>query len=186
MDGTRILLLAAAAVPEGRVFGLDQQTLISIAIQLFNACVLAAALSFILYKPVRKFLNERAERINAQLQNAEERMANADKTKTRYEWELEKIEREKVEILESVQKQAEEKCKQMLESAQKEAATLLERAAQEIEGERERVNEEIRRHIIEVAAVLAERFVTQSIDAETMDRLFDETMAELEGAVWQA
>lgn len=42
-------------VPDGRVFGLDAQTLISIGIQLFNAIILALALGFILYNPVKEF-----------------------------------------------------------------------------------------------------------------------------------
>ena len=186
MNGGRIFLLAAAAIPEGRVFGLDQQTLISTGIQLLNACILAAVLSYILYKPVRNFLSKRAERIHTQLRTAEENVAKAEDLKAQYEQKLDDIERERVEIIESAQKQASEKSRQMLESAQKEAAALRERATQELIGERERVNEEIKTHIIEVASVLAEKFVTFSMDEETMDRLFDETVAELEDASWQA
>ena len=186
MNGGRMLLLAAAAIPEGRVFGMDQQTLISTGIQLLNACILAAALSYILYKPVRNFLQKRSERINTQMKTAEENVIKAEELKAQYEQKLENMEQERAEILAAAQKQAEEKSRQMLESAQKEVAALLEQTMHEISGERERVNEEIRTHIIEVASALAEKFVAQSLDEETMDKLCDETIAELEGAAWQA
>ena len=57
------IILLAQAVPEGRVFGLDSQTLISIGIQLFNGSILAVALAFILYNPVKDFMEKRREKI---------------------------------------------------------------------------------------------------------------------------
>ena len=180
--GTAILL---AAIPEGRVFGLDQQALISIGIQLFNAALLAAVLSYVLYKPVRKFLRSRTERINAQLGRAEGEMAKADELKLQYEQQLDNVEQERLDILEAAHRAAAEKGRQMLADAQSDATDTRERALTDIQAERERAQEEIRRQIIEVASVMAEKYVTQAMDAATQDRLFAETLAELEGAAWQ-
>ena len=57
-----ITLLATAT--QGRLFNLDQQTLITIGIQLLNVGLLVGALAFIvfcLYKLVRKILQRRAD-----------------------------------------------------------------------------------------------------------------------------
>lgn len=183
MNAGRILLLSA--VPEGSVFSLDQQTLVSIGIQLFNAGLLAVALTYLLYKPVRNFLRARTDRIKTQLQSAQDDRAKAEELKARYEQRFKEIERERDEILESAHKLAAVRGEQMLAKAQKEAEAMLSRAAGETRVERERASEEIRLHIIDVASLMAEKIVARTMDEETLDRLFTETMAELEGAVWQ-
>jgi F-type H+-transporting ATPase subunit b len=63
-------------LPAGRVFGLDTQTLISIGIQLLNAIILALALTFILYKPVKRFLQKRTEMIQKKIDDSEAAMQN--------------------------------------------------------------------------------------------------------------
>jgi len=179
--GTALL----TAVSNGRVFGLDQQTLISTGIQLFNAVLLAVALSLLLYKPVRNFLRKRAEGINAQIKRAEDDIAAAGELKAQYEKMLEDVELERNAILTSAHQLAAEKSRQMLIEAQADVLAAKERATADIQAERERANEEIRLQIIEVASMMAEKFVACAMDTETQDRLFAETMAELEGMPWQ-
>ena len=85
---------------DGYVIMLDQQTLIQIAIQLVNTCILCFALSKLLYKPVTQFLNARKERIAQQIDDAEERLRAAEALKAEYENKLKNIESEKNYILE--------------------------------------------------------------------------------------
>ena len=172
-------------IPDGRLFGLDGQTLISIGIQLFNACFLAAALSYILYRPVSNFIRKRSDRIREQLSRAEEDMAKAGELKACYEKNLEGIELERAEILESARRLASEKSKSMLDEAQKEAIAVRARATADIQKERKRVNEEMRLYIIELSSIMAGKFMANAIDGDTQDRLFAEATAELEKAVWR-
>lgn len=173
------------AVPEGRVFGLDQQTLIDIAFQLFNVCFLAAVLGFILYKPVRKFLQERADRISGQLSDAETKMIQADKLKLEYEKKLKEIDAERVKILDAARNSAAEKSNHILHEARDEAALIIKRAEESIEKEKERLKKEAKLHIIQLSSLMAAKFVQQSIDSSAQDKLFEETLAELEEATWQ-
>ena len=82
------------------VIMLDQQTLIQIAIQLINTCILCFALSKLLYKPVTKFLNDRKERVANQIDTAQNRLNEAEALKAEYEKKLKNIEVEKNTILE--------------------------------------------------------------------------------------
>jgi len=173
-----------AAVPEPRVFGLDQQTVISILIQLLNACVLAAVLSFLLYKPVRNFMQKRAEKIQSELDRAKDSMDEANKLKTKYEKKLREIESERVELLDKTREIAAEKSKQMTEETKKEINLLKERARTDIQRERENLKEEVGQNILEVSAAMAGKFVMCAIDKETQDKIFEETIAELEEAAW--
>jgi len=173
------------ATPVGRVFGLDQQTLISIGIQLINAIILAVALSFILYKPVRNFLQKRIDRIKAQMGRAEDDLVKAGELKAQYEKKLEDIELERAAILESAHQVAAEEGRQIIEKAKEEAFAEKEHASADIRIKRERASEAMRLEMIEIASAMAEKFVAHAMDEETQDRLFAETIAELEDAQWQ-
>lgn len=177
-----ILLLNAA--PAGRLFGLDQQTLIQIGIHLFNACVLAVALRFILYRPVQKFMRGRTDKISGQLSDARDQAANAEKMKAEYEKKLRQIDTERIRIMESARLAAADQSRHILEAAHNEAAEIRRRAHESAAAEKVRLKEETRLHIIEVSSLMAGKLVSRSIDGADQDRLFEEAMAQLEEATW--
>jgi F-type H+-transporting ATPase subunit b len=182
LDLTALSLLAA--VPEGRLFGLDAQTLFIFSVQLLNACILATALSYILYKPVQNFLQRRADKIQGQLDQAASEMAEASKLKHQYETSLREIEQERGDILAEAYKQAADKQREMIYEARKDSEALREQARADVQREQEHIQEALRMHIIDVSSVMAEKFITKNIDKETQDRLFAETLHELEEAAW--
>ena len=167
----------------GRVFGLDQDTLIEIGIYLINAIIFAVALTYFLYKPVKKFMAKRADGIKTLMDGAADSAAQAEGLKALYEQKLHDVEGERLKILESAHELAAEKSRKLLRESESEAAGMKERAAAEIRAERERAAEEIRVHIIDVASAMAEKFMIRAIDGEARDRLFDEALAELEKAL---
>ena len=59
--------IALSALPEPRLFGMDQQTLLQIGANIINMLILAGFLAFMLYKPVRKFLQKRTDRVKGEL-----------------------------------------------------------------------------------------------------------------------
>jgi len=168
---------------EGRIFALDQQTLIQIGIQLLNTIVLAVVLTYLLYKPVRKFMQKRADGIKSQLEHAQDDAEAAEKLKAFYDQRLEEIELERAGILEQAQRLAAEKTDRMLSEAGDEIAAKKERAAADIQARQERANEESRLQIIETASVMAGKIVASALDEEAQSRLFDETLAALEEAL---
>jgi F-type H+-transporting ATPase subunit b len=175
--------LAAAATevpPEPRVFGLDTQTWLGVGLTALNVAVLAFVLSKLLYKPVLNFLKARADRIKSQLDNAESEVAKAGDLKLQYEGRVKDIEAEKDGILETARKQAIEKKNSILDEAKSESEAAKVRATAQIAAERERAEATMKYAIIDVASVMAEKYVTLSLDKTAHDRLFAEAMLELE------
>jgi len=166
------------------VFGLDFQTLAGIGIQLFNAAVLATALTYIMYKPVRNFLGKRTTRIAEQIKHAEGEMEKVEETKALYEEKLEDIKRERLEILEAARKLGVEKRTEMLNIAKTEADNIRERAKTEVQVEQDRVREVMKLYTIEASSAMAGKILTFTIDKDTQDKLFAETIAELEEVSW--
>jgi len=172
-------------VPPGRVFDVDAQTLIQIIANIINVVVLAAFVSFLLYKPVRDILNKRTSRIQGQLIQAEEELEKATELRQKYEQKMEEVEREREDILSEARKVAADSSRRLVAEAKKEADTIKERAAANVEAEWERAENDMRTAIIDVSAVMAEKFVSLAINKETHDRLFDETISDLEGMTWR-
>ncbi|MCL2045390.1 MAG: ATP synthase F0 subunit B [Oscillospiraceae bacterium] len=181
MSNETVLVVAAAAVRP--LFGLDRQTLIHICIQLFNACVLGLALRFILYKPVSGFMQRRAESIKSQMRIAEEEIAKAEEMRAQYEQMLLDLEQEKIDILETAITQATQTSEKMISDARNEIDEMKRLAQSEIRLEREQADDEMRQYVIDIASYLAEKILLHSIDEDTQNRLFEESLSELESVL---
>jgi len=174
-----LTLLQLAAAAEGQIFGLDKQLLITVSIQLLNACILAAALTFIVYKPVRKFMRNRTEGIESQFDDARKAGEEADEIKALYEQKLEDIGQERLEILSEANTLALEKNKQMADEARVEIDAMKQRASAAIQAERETAEEEIKTHIVDTAAAMAEKIISETVDKKSTDKMFAQTLSDL-------
>ena len=139
----------------------------------------------LLYRPVREFLNKRAERINNELQDASDKMKTAQDLRAEYEQKIRDIELERGAILDEARKQANDKRNELLTETKSELETLKERASLEMVAERERVKDQIHQAIVDISSDMAAKLITMTIDQKTQDKLFDEAMAELETMVFK-
>jgi len=179
-----LYLIAAADVPDGRVFEIDGQTLTMAIVYIVNVSALALILAYLLYRPVREMLRKRTSRIQGQLLQAEEELARATEMRQKYEARMEEVEREREDILSEAREAAAESKQRQIAEAKKEADAIRERAEATVKMEWERAENDMRTAIIDVSAVMAEKFVSLAINKDTHDRLFDETMKDLEGMTW--
>ena len=178
--------LILASAPDGRIFGLDTQTFMQTLAQLINLIILAVVLAFLLYRPVRKALRARTDRIQEQISQAEEEMAKATELQLLYEQNIKDVQQERDAILSEARKIAADTSQRLLEDAKKEADAIKTRATANAELEMERAEADMRTAIIEVSSVMAEKFVTLAINKETQDKLFEEALTGLEGTKWRS
>jgi F-type H+-transporting ATPase subunit b len=171
--------------PEPRIFGMDEQTFYALVPHLFNFIFLAIVLTFILYKPVRNFLQQRADRIAKELDEAEATRQAANALKEQYEQRLKDIEMERTAILEDARKQAMERRTRDIAETKKEIDALKARADNEIAAELLRVKDQVEQSIVEVSSEMAGKLLAVTIDANVHNRLFDEAMAQLETTLFK-
>lgn len=181
-----MIVLLTQAVPEGRIFGLDEQTFIQIGMQLLNAIVLAFALAFILYKPVKEFLDKRSEGIQGKINDADATMAKAKELIAEYENKIKDIEKERLDILEEARLQTINERELIIEEANKEAEEIKKRSIEGASLEKKKLQEESRLYIIELASLMAERYIVENIGNEEQEKIYKETLSQMEGAKWQA
>jgi len=182
LNANWLIFLAEA---EPRVFGLDAQTFWQMVPFVVNFLVLAFLLSKFLFKPVKEFMARRSERILSQMNQAKEDLENANELRDKYEQQLKGIEAERTEILEAARKTAETLRRQIVADADKEARERLDAAEADIAMKYEHAQEEMRLHIIQVSSAMTERFLLRNIGENDQNRLYDETLAELEEMAWR-
>jgi F-type H+-transporting ATPase subunit b len=182
----RIALALASSIPEGRMIGMDAQQILQVGVQLVNLIALAVILTWILYKPVRKFMGNRTNSIMSQILHAGEEMVKANELKLMYEEKINEIERERDSILDNARKLANETGQHILAEAKNEADAIRARANANIELEMKRVESDMKHAIIDASAAIATKLIVLNINKDVQEKLYDETMAELEGVTWQS
>ena len=176
----------AADLPDGGILSLDKSLIINMIAQMVNVALLTAILIFILYKPVKKFMANRTQRIKQEIESAGEIHKEAEELKEKYEVLISNIEEEREELLRQSQKKAIEKSDQLLFEAQREADKLHKRVMDDLEIERRNMQDEMMRQMIEVSYVMANRFVEVSIDEQTQNRLIEQALADWDGGAIDA
>lgn len=168
-----------------RILGFDTQFLIQLGWQLLNTFILFFGLTKLLFNPVRKFMESRTQNIQTQLETAEKEHTQAIDLKQQYENKIAGIQAEADDLLRDARKKAGEKEQQILGEAKKEAEAIKQRAKLDIEREQQRVKDDMRKEMIEVASMMAGKFVASSMDAAAQNRLLEQAIVDLGDVKWQ-
>lgn len=167
-----------------RLFDLDWQLVADASLMIIAIFVLFLIMSYFLFNPARKLMNNRKEKIRGELETAKLDMEEAGRLKQEYEARLKEIDKEAESILSEARKRAVNNENQIVAEAKEEAARILERAHSEAELEKQKVSDEVKREIIAVAALMAGKMVAVSIDTASQNQLIDETLKEMGEKTW--
>ena len=168
-----------------RLIGFDPQLLADAAIVGVNVLILFAILTYLLFDPVRKVLNDRRERIAAELQDAASKEEKANAMKAEYEFKLKDINKEADRILEDASKKAKIKEEEILSNAREEAERITDRANKQIEMEKKKAMDDMKQEMVGLAAIIAQKAITSSMNVDVQASLVDETLKEMGEGIWQ-
>jgi len=104
-------------------------------ITIINITILALILRAVLFKPVTKFMAERAQRIKNSIEQAEKDKALSQKLVEQYENRLKNAEKEADGIIRSAREQAEADAEHIIFNSKAEAERIMETARAKIEAE---------------------------------------------------
>jgi len=168
-----------------RIFGLDPQTLFDTCVTLVAMLVLFTLLSYLLFNPARELIEKRKKLIQGQLDEAAEAKETALGMKADYDSRLAKVNEESAELLTEARKKAQMRENDIVAQANEEAHRIVVRAEKEVALEKDKVRDEMKQEMVQVATLMAGRFVAESMDEETQARLVDETLKDMGDATWQ-
>ena len=167
-----------------RLFDLDWQLVADASLMIIAVFVLFLLMSYFLFNPARKLMNDRKEKIQGELETAKQDMEEAGRLKQDYEARIKEIDKEAEAILSEARKKALNNENQIVAEAKEEAARILERARVEAELEKQKVTDEVKREIIAVASLMAGKLVTASIDTAVQNKMIEETLKEMGEKTW--
>ena len=162
-----------------RLFDLDFQLLfdsVSLGISVF---FLFLIMSYFLFNPVRKLLQDRQEKIRQDIASAAQDKEDSAKVKAEYEKRLKDVDKEAETILSEARQKA-------LKNEAKIIADAKEEAARIIALEKKRAADEMKQEMISIASVMAGKVVAANIDTTIQNELVEETLKEMGDATWQS
>ncbi|MGN1146276.1 MAG: F0F1 ATP synthase subunit B [Acetatifactor sp.] len=178
------MILLTAGETYDRMFGIDWQLLADSTLTIIAVFALFAIMSYFLFNPARKMLNDRKEKIRGELADAKSSMEEAKSLREEYESKLKAIDKEAESILSEARKKGLANENQIVAQAKEEAARILERARVEAQLEKQKMSDDVKKEIISVAAAMAGKVVSASIDEAVQNQLIDETLKEMGDDTW--
>lgn len=144
-----------------------------ILLHLFNFVILFGVLYFLLYKPVKKFMDDRVEYYKKMDEDAKLNLEESEKAKTEYKEKLECAEDEILAQKKEAYKKIEQSTNARLIEAQKEAEQIIASARESIDREREKMIKDAQNEISEMVVNATEKLVLKSTTEEIYDMFFD-------------
>jgi F-type H+-transporting ATPase subunit b len=133
----------------------------------------------VVFPRINETLEQRRQKIQGDLEKAEEARTDAQRELTRYRDQLSGARDEANRIIEEARKTAESMRRDMASKGEQEAQGIVARAQEEIRAERDRVFQELKAQVGELSVELASRVVGESLDKERQLRLVDDYIEEL-------
>ncbi len=177
-------ILATEEVGLNYLFDLNFQLIADASLMIVAMFFLFMFASHFLFNPVRKMLQDRQERIQTDIQTAEDDKKTAAEERAKYEALLAQADKEAEAILAEARKRGLENEAKIVAEAKENAAKIIERAKVEAELEKQKVTDEVKREMIAVASVMAAKIVQANIDTNAQHQLIEETLKEIGDSTW--
>ncbi len=155
---------------------------IKLGIQAFNFLALLFILRAVAYKPLLRMMDQRAERIRSDLDEARRLREESERDRETYRSQLNRARDEARAVLEEANNVAARIREQAIIDAEAQNAITLQRARDEIVREKQHAIAELRREVGDLAIRVATQVVGRTIDANDQSRFVDEALARVEPA----
>ena len=155
--------------------GLDLATFIG---QLVSFLILLGLLIYVGYKPIRKMLDERANRIKESMEQAEETKQEYERAKVAVQEQISKARQEGQVVIGQATQVGDRLKEEAKEEARKEAQAIVDRTRVELERERDKAIDDLRREFVDTAILAAEKVINEALDKEKHRKLIEEALEE--------
>ncbi|MCR4961216.1 MAG: ATP synthase F0 subunit B [Lachnospiraceae bacterium] len=141
-----------------------------ILLHMFNFVLLFGIAYFLLYSPIKKFMDKRTAEYKEMDDEAKKALEDAQATKKDYEQKMKEAEREIVEMKKQASREAGDRREEILARTHVEADTIIKNAQKRADMERELLIADTRREIESIVSdaaktMIAEKSVSEEYDA---------------------
>jgi F-type H+-transporting ATPase subunit b len=169
---------AAKLTADAEGEALFQINLFQVIIASANFVVFLAILWAFALKPIAKILNDRKERIDEGLRDAEQARKDRESAETDRLAALQEARREANEILTKAQRVADESRERDIAATKAELERIRTQASADLEAEKQRAIADVRAEVADLALRAAGRVVGETMNDDRQRRLVEEFLAE--------
>lgn len=144
-----------------------------IAAYLINVGILYVVLRILLYKPIRKFLDERESRYARRSEEIERRDHDTQEEKAKYEQLIGHVKDESDVLLKDSRIAANHRAEEIIAQAEAQAEELIAQARKQIAEEKRLARLEMREEIVDLAVDMAARILEREVSADDHKRIVD-------------
>jgi F-type H+-transporting ATPase subunit b len=170
--------LAALAAEEGAAEATFQINLFWILTQAASFGLFLVILYFAAFRRIGGVLEERRQRIEQGLRDAEQARRDRERAQEEHAAALAEARREAQEILGRAERLAQESRDADIAATREELERMRQRAAEDIDAEKQRAIADLRREVADLALAAATRVLGESMTDERQRRLVNEFLAE--------
>ena len=151
----------------------------TLVLQILSFLVLLSILMKVLYRPLMKFLDERAETMKDALEEAKKQRLSADANLKKSEELLAGNRKEIIAIKEAAVCSADNMMRKAVEESKKEAHAVLEKSRREIEEEVNSAKASIKKDLSKIAVDIAQKILEREVNEKDHKKLIDESLKEM-------
>jgi F-type H+-transporting ATPase subunit b len=146
--------------------------------QLINFLILLGLLTFFGYKPIRRMLDERSNRIKQSMEQAEATKKEYENARIEVEKQISKGRDEGQSIVGQAAQAGERIKEEARQEARKEAQAIVDRTREELERDRDKIVDELRKEFVDTAILAAEKVISETLDKEKHRQIIEKTLEE--------
>lgn len=136
-----------------------------------NFLVMVGILSYLLFKPVIKILDNRKAKIHAEIEQAQTLQADAMALKQQCEQELMQARQQAIKLIQDATEQGESKKKNLLEQAQKDTELTYKKMQLDLKREKEKMREGLKSEVVMLATNIARKILTTTVSISSANRI---------------
>lgn len=132
----------------------------------------------LLYRPVLRMLDERAERIRKGMEDAARAREMAERAQEEFEKRIAEARKEGQEIVAQATQMSEKLRQEILEQARAEAERMIQKERERLTQEREQAMSELRAQVADLSIMVAQKIVGVSLDETAQRKLIADFLRE--------
>lgn len=156
--------------------GIDWKMLVA---QLINFAVLLIVLSYFVYKPILRVIDQRRDRVKKSMDDAKHIEERVKKMEAEAQDRRKEMDREAKAFLDQAKEQAEKAKQEIIGSAQKEVDQMLAKGREQLKEEKEKLLSGVEAVVTRVSVGLAEKILEREFKDTDQKRILDNVKKDL-------
>ena len=145
--------------------------IVTILAHILNVVILFFFLRWLLYKPVKKFIDARSASFDERRENLAKQEEDLSKKMSEYESLIASSRKESDEIIKTARDNANKRAEKIIEEAKQSAKDLMQSTRNEIASERDIAQARMREEVADLAVGIASRVLEREVKAEDNERI---------------